>query len=31
MVKEAVEKEGIKVEALTLTGKPHEVIVDDGR
>jgi hypothetical protein len=28
MVKEAAEKEGIKVEALTLTGKPHEVIVD---
>ena len=28
MVKEAAEKEGIKVEALTLIGNPHEVIVD---
>jgi nucleotide-binding universal stress UspA family protein len=26
MVKEVAEKEGIKVEALTLLGKPHEVI-----
>ena len=28
MVKEVAEKEGIKVEALTLKGEPHEVIVD---
>jgi nucleotide-binding universal stress UspA family protein len=28
MVKEVAEKEGIKVEALTLKGEPYEVIVD---
>jgi hypothetical protein len=28
MVKKVAEKEGIKVEALTLTGEPYEVIVD---
>lgn len=28
IVKEVAEKEGVKVEALTLKGEPHEVIVD---
>lgn len=28
IVKELAEKEGVKVEALTLKGEPHEVIVD---
>jgi nucleotide-binding universal stress UspA family protein len=28
MVKEVAKKEGVKVEALTLKGEPHEVIID---